>query len=220
MDDSFLAKTALFQGMNADEAREALTCLDAHEKKYRKGSVIFRAGNRAEYMAVMIAGRVKIEINDLWGNTTLLGYAEAGELFAESYACIPGEKLMVNAVAAENCTVLFLNAARLFHICAKTCTHHNLLIRNLLQIMAEKNLTLSRRSLHTSSKTIRSRLLSYLSEQAKRADSHQFTIPFNRQELADYLGVDRSALSGELGKMKRDGLIDFHKNSFLLTPEK
>lgn len=114
--------------------------------------------------------------------------------------------------------VLFLNAARLLQTCPNSCVHHNRLIKNLLQISAQKNLTLSRRMLHTSSKFIRGRLLSYFSQERLRHGSLQFTIPFNRQQLADYLGVDRSALSNELSKMRRDGILIYEKNTFTDMP--
>ena len=167
-------------------------------------------------MGLVLSGGVNIEIDDLWGNKTILGHVDAGQLFAETYACIPGEPLMVSVVASEKSSVLFLNAGKLITTCQSSCTHHNKLIQNLLQISAQKNLALSRRSLHTSSKTIRGRLLSYLSEQAKRSGSYRFTIPFNRQQLADYLGVDRSAMSNELSKMQREGILLYHRNSFVL----
>ena len=124
--------------------------------------------------------------------------------------------LMVNVVVWEKSEVLFLDATRLLTTCKNSCTYHTRLIRNLLQISVQKNLSLSRRSLHTSSKSIRGRLLSYLSEQAKYNGSYQFTIPFNRQQLADYLGVDRSAMSNELSKMQRDEILSYNKNKFEL----
>jgi len=193
-----------------------LACLGAHERQYGKGETIFRAGECAESMGLVLSGGVNIEIDDLWGNKTILGHVEPGQLFAETYACIPGEPLMVNVVASERSGVLFLNAAKLLTTCQNSCAHHNRLIQNLLQVFAQKNLALSRRSLHTSPKTIRGRLLSYLSEQAKRSGSYQFAVPFNRQQLADYLGVDRSAMSNELSKMQRDGILRCERSRFTL----
>ena len=216
MDFSFLIDTALFAGTTAEEAKAMLACLGSFEREYDKGAVILRAGDCTDHMCMVLLGSVNIELDDLWGNKTILGHAEAGQLFAETYASIPGEPLMVSAVAAEKCEVLFLNATRLLSPCTNACAHHGKLIRNLLAITAGKNLALSRRSLHTSSKSIRGRLLSYLSEQAKQSGSYRFTIPFNRQQLADYLGVDRSALSNELGKMQKEGLLQFEKNRFSL----
>lgn len=217
MDYSFLTNTALFRGISNDEAKEMLICLKSFEKRYDKGAVILRAGECTDNMGMVLSGSVNIEIDDLWGNKTILDHAETGQLFAETYACIPGEPLMVSAVAPEKCDILFLNAARILTTCPNSCAHHNKLIQNLLQIFAAKNLALSRRSLHTSARSIRARLLAYLSQQAKQAGSYQFTIPFNRQQLADYLGVDRSALSNELSKMQSEGLLTFEKNRFSLA---
>lgn len=219
MNYSLLIHTTLFRGTNEAEAKEMLTCLGAFEKSYGKGAIILGAGDLTDNMGLVLAGSVNMEIDDLWENKTILGHAQVGQLFAETYACIPGEPLMVSVVAAEKCDVLFLNAAHLLTTCQNSCAHHNKLIRNLLQISAGKNLALSRRSLHTSFKSIRARLLSYLSEQVKQNGSYQFSIPFNRQQLADYLSVDRSALSNELSRMQRDGLLTFEKNYFSLVSE-
>lgn len=216
MNYNFLTNTALFRGIDAEETKAMLACLGSVKKEYGKGDMIFHAGECVENMGLVLSGSVNVEIDDLWGNRTLLNHLEAGQLFAETYACIPNEPLMVNVTAGEKCDILFLHTARLLTTCPHSCTHHNKLIQNLLQISAQKNLALSRRSLHTTPKSIRGRLLSYLSEQAKQRGSCSFTIPFNRQELADYLGVDRSAMSNELSKMQRDGLIAFDKNHFLL----
>ena len=146
--------------------------------------------------------------------------AGAGQIFAETYACVPGERLMVNVRAAEPVRVLFLDVGKVLHVCSGACSCHNKLIRNLLSISAQKNLNLSRRILHTSSKTIRGRILSYLSYQSMRAGSREFQIPFNRQQLADYLGVDRSAMSSELGKMQKEGILRTERNYFCLLEQK
>ena len=213
----FLSKTLLFRGAAEAEIREMLQCLGAHTKQYAKGETVCRAGDVAESMGLVLSGAVHIENDDVWGNKSILSHVEAGRIFAETYACIPGEPLMVNVTAAEKTEVLFLNTARLLKTCPNSCAHHTILIKNLLQISAQKNLELSRRILHTSSKTIRGRLLSYFSEQAVKGGGLKFTIPFNRQQLADYLGVDRSAMSNELSKMQSDGILDYEKNTFRLN---
>lgn len=220
MDEKFLTGTMLFRGTDAEEAKAMLSCLSAREKQYLKGETIFRAGECVESMGLVLSGGVNISMDDLWGNSTILSHVSPGQLFAETYACIPGEPLMVNVTAGEPSGILFLNAAKLLTACKNACPYHNTLIRNLLQISAMKNLALSRRSLHTSPKSIRGRLISYLSEQARRSGSLRFDIPFNRQQLADYLGVDRSAMSSELGKMRKEGILSFEKNHFLLKGER
>ena len=216
MDLFFLSNTPLFRGVSPEEVEQMLPCLGASERSFGKDEVIFRAGDTVQSMGLVLSGCVRIENDDVWGNRSILDQLEPGQIFAETYACIPGEPLMVNAVAGAPTQVLFLDAARLLRICPDACPHHAKLIRNLLAVSAQKNLTLSRRIFHTSPKTIRGRLLSYLSYQARRQGSYQFSIPFNRQQLADYLGVDRSALSAELGKMQRDGLLTVEKNRFVL----
>lgn len=216
MNYSFLANTLLFKGVSAEELKSMLQCLDGTEKEYSKSEIVFFAGESIDSIGLVLSGSVNIEYDDIWGNKTILGRAEVGQIFGEAYACRPSEPLMINAVASEKCTILFLKISRLTTTCQNSCTCHNRLIQNLLNILSLKNLNLSRRSLHITSKSIRGRLLSYLSEQAKERGSASFSIPYNRQQLADYLGVDRSALSNELSKMQQEGLISYDRNSFTI----
>lgn len=217
MNLQFLSNTTLFRGLQTDEIRSVLTCMNAQEKSYRKGEVLCRAGESVSSMGMVLSGSANIVVNYYWGGSNIFGHVGPGELFAESYAAIPGRELLADVIADEPTEVLFLPFLRLTETCAQSCPFHNRVIHNLLQIMARKNLHLSVRMMHTASRSIRNRLLSYLSEQAVQNGSSQFTIPFSRQQLADYLGVDRSALSNELSKMQRDGLITYKRNQFALT---
>lgn len=187
--------------------------LDFRTVSYKKGEVIFAAGSMVTEIGLVLSGSVRIEHTDLWGDKGILNITPAGGVFAESYACIPDEPMLVDAVANEDSDILFINVPGLFSF-GPLWESQNRLIQNLLMISAEKNLQLSRRSLHTSPKTIRGRLFSYFSQQVSAQESSRITIPFDRQQLADYLNLDRSALSKELGKMKRDGLIEYHRNRF------
>lgn len=215
-DCCFLSQTALFQGISLEEIQKMLNCLGAEKKKFGKTDIIYHAGDKIQSMGMVLSGRVHIENDDLWGNKSMLDNIEPGAVFAETYACVPEEPLMVNVVAAEASEILFLNVRQLIQTCSNVCTYHSQLIQNLLMISAQKNLNLSRRIFHTSSKSIRGRLLSYLSFQARHQGKSEFIIPFNRQQLADYLSVDRSALSNELSKMQKDGLLKVNKNCFSL----
>lgn len=216
MSCQILSKTKLFQGTTQSEALSMLECLSATSKNYKKGEVIFHAGATIGHIGMVLCGSVIIENDDIWGNKSILSHIAQGDIFGETYACLAEEPLMVNAVAAENTTVLFLDVAKILQTCSSSCTHHNQLIKNLLQICAGKSLQLSRRILHTSSKSIRGRLMSYFSELAQKNGSTTFTLPFNRQQLADFLNVDRSALSNELSKMKSDGIIEYDKHTVSL----
>ena len=171
--------------------------MDLRTNRYGKGEVIFGAESVVTDIGLVLSGSVRIEYTDLWGNKSILGIIPAGGVFAESYACIPDEPMMVDAVANEECSIMFISVPKLFMPCP-ACKNQNRLIQNLVVISAGKNLQLSRRSMHTSPKTIRGRLFSY----------------FSQVRLADYLNLDRSALSKELGKMRKDGLIAYHKNIF------
>ena len=156
-------------------------------------------------MGVVLAGRVLVERLDLWGNRTLLGRAAEGELFAETYAFLPAQPMLVSVVAADNGEVLFLDPAKLTTPGCEPWRWQ--LLQNLLQILAGKNLNLARRSLYTAPKTIRERVTAYFSTLAVQKGSLTFELPFDRQQLADHLGVDRSALSSTLSAMQRDGLL-------------
>lgn len=217
MDYLFLSQTVLFRGTTPEEVRSMLGCLSAEKRQYQRGDVIYHAGDVVTSMGLVLAGSVSIENNDVWGNTSILDNVGVGQVFAETYACVPGEPLMISVVAAEATEILFLNTNRILNVCSNSCGFHNKLIQNLLTISAQKNLNLSRRIFHTSSKSIRGRLLSYLSFQAVRQGSREFDIPFNRQQLADYLSVDRSAMSNELSKMQREGLLRVKRSHFVLV---
>lgn len=219
MKGTLLANTALFRGTSSLDAEAMLDCLGAMERGYAKGEQIYHSGDYVTDLGMVLSGSILIQTDDLWGNTTVLDKIGPGQIFAETYACVPGEPLMVDVVAAEESQVLFLNVERVLQVCPHTCAHHSKLIRNLLLLSAQKNLNLSRKIFHTASKTIRGRLLSYLSYQARRSGSPSFTVPFNRQQLADYLNVERSALSNELSKMQRDGLLVVERNRFTLTSD-
>ena len=209
-----LANTLLFRGMDPSDIEEMLGCLLAKECTYKKGEILFPEGSPTEQIGVVLIGRVIIELGDVWGNNSVLSSIGPGGIFAETYACIPDEPLMVNVTAAEDTEALLLNIRRVLEPCSKVCPYHVRLVRNLLALCAGKNLQLSRRVLHTGPKSIRKRLLSYFSECIKRTGSYSFDIPYNRQQLADYLSVERSALSNELSIMQRDGLIRYEKNHF------
>lgn len=212
-----LTNAPLFRGMTLEEIDALLSCLNAKARACKKGEIILMEGAPTEQLGVVLSGRVIIEMSDVWGNNSVLSSVAPGGTFAEAYACIPGEPLMVNVVAAEDSTVLLLNARRVLTPCSHACACHAGLIRNLLTLCAGKNLQLSRRMMHTSPKRIRTRLLSYFSECIKRSGSYAFDIPYNRQQLADYLNVERSALSNELSLMRQDGILRYDKNHFVVS---
>lgn len=211
-----LAETALFEGSSPDEIAGMLGCLDARECSYDAGDYILHMGEVVDKVGLVLEGRVRVESVDVWGNATVIGTASAGEVFAEVYAALPDEPLMVNAVAMTPTRVMFASVGKVLHTCSHACPHHARTSANMVGIIARRNLAFSRRALHTAPKTMRGKVLAYLSDEAERAGSRSFDIPLNRQQLADYLGVDRSALSAELSRMAKDGVIATRRSHFEL----
>lgn len=216
MDKEFLKKTVIFKGMTDDEIDIALKALLAKEKSYDKDSFILLAGDVTDKMGLVLEGSVRIESSDMWGNRTILSHVGKGQFFAETYAIMKDEPLLVDAVANEDCKVLMLDIGSLAARGQGNDLWRIKLMSNLLAISVRKNLMLSGRSFHTSPKSIRGRVMSYLSSVSLQEGSSEFDIPFDRQQLADYLNVERTALSKELTKMQKDGLIKARKSHFVL----
>lgn len=216
MDIRQLQKTILFRGMTEAEMIEAIQVLEAHEKRYEKGETILNAGSATERMGLVLDGSVTIESNDAWGNRTIISHVGRGQVFAETYALLENEPMLVDVTASEVSRVLFLRSGRIQGLTSSLRSWALKYIANLLTISAHKNLILSGRSFHTTPKTIRGRVMAYLNSVSLQKNSREFDIPFDRQQLADYLNLERSALSKELGKMQRDGLISCRKNHFTI----
>ena len=211
-----LAGTPLFRGIDAQEVSAMLTCLDARHRTLATGEYASREGDPAHAIGLVVAGSVVIERTDLWGTRSILGRAAFGETFGEAYACVPGSTMGVDVRAAEPSRILALDVERVLTTCPSACLFHARLVRNLLGAIASKNLQLNDKIRAISPRTIRSRVLSYLESRAHQTSSRRFAVPFNRQQLADYLCVDRSALSHELAKMRAEGLLDYDRATFEL----
>lgn len=216
MEKLSLSESALFRQLSADEISSALTALRAQERKYKKGEVILSAGRTTESMGLVLSGSVTVQSNDLWGSRTILNYVCRGDFFAGTFAWLPDEVMLVDVVANEDCRILFLNIALLRDLSPEQHPWAALLTANLLTVAARKNLMLTGRFFHTTPKSARARIMAYLNSVSLQKQSREFDIPFDRQQLADYLNLDRSAMSKELGRMRREGLIEARKNHFVL----
>ena len=193
-----------------------LSCLETREERFPKDTFLLRTGDTAESIGLVLSGSVLVVQEDIWGNRNILSKAGPGQTFAAAYACAPGSLLNVSVLAETPVTALFLNVKRVLNVCPSACEHHSRIIRNLLGELAEKNLRFGEKLTHMGQRTTRAKLMSYFSAEAQRLGTYEFDIPFSRQQLADYLAVERSGLSLELGKMRSEGLLDFHKSHFIL----
>ncbi|TQQ85081.1 Crp/Fnr family transcriptional regulator [Peptacetobacter hominis] len=209
-----LNNSALFDGVSENDIISMLECLNAVSKKFKKDETIYRIGDFIESIGFVLSGSVSIERYDIWGNRKIIGKISPGDIFGESYACSSEDPLMVNIVSDCDTEILFMNVNRVMAVCSNSCRLHSRIVKNLLNILAHRNLDFTRKIEYLTQKTIREKVLLYLSYEDSKSDSEYFKIPFNRQQLADYLSVDRSALSAELSKMQKDGLIEFKKDIF------
>ena len=213
---SVIKAAPLFQNMGEEELLGLLGCLHAKPRSYEKGAFILRAGEPVTGFGMVLTGRIQVTREDIYGARTLLTQLGTGDLFAEAFAFANAPALPVSVEAASDCAVLFLDHTRIISPCGNGCAFHTQLIRNMMGILARKNLILNSKIQHISRRTTREKLISYLNEQANLNKSAQFIIPFDRQELADYLCVERSAMSAELSRLQKEGVLSFHKSAFKL----
>lgn len=209
-------KSPLFDGVSADELNSMIHCLNPQRRNFAKGERIYDYGQVDADIGLVRSGQVHVVKEDFWGNCSILAEAGPGEVFGEAYAAAPGVPVEVAVDAVKPSEIIFLGMQPLLTTCSNACPFHNRMISNLLGIMARRNLQLTRKLECMAQRTTRDKLLTYLSGEAKRRQSAKFTIPFNRQQLADYLSVDRSAMSTELGRLRDEGVLRFHKNEFEL----
>ena len=193
-----------------------LGCLQARLCTYKKGEYVLREGERIERLMMLVKGELHIQRDDYWGNRSIISMVGVGEMFGEAYAAPESGSLMNDVLAVEDSAVIFLDIGKLLTVCPNGCKFHAMAVKNLFFAISEKNRKLVRKLGYMSRRTTREKLIAYLSEEAKRQNSGAFSIPFNRQQLADFLSVDRSAMSNELCKLRDEGLIEFEKNRFRL----
>ncbi len=213
---TILCRTQLFAGVTEEEITSMLSCLGARVRSYQKGSYVLRQGTEMKDILVLAEGSLHIQRDDYWGKRSILGQVAVGEMFGEAYVAPESGALINDVVAVEDSTVLFFDVRKMITTCSSACRFHTMVVQNLFFAISEKNRKLVQKLGHISRRTTREKLISYLSEEAKKEGSADFTIPFNRQQLADFLSVDRSAMSNELCKMRDEGILEFDKSSFRL----
>lgn len=212
-------KCPLFAGIEETNITQILPCLSASVRRADKNAFILSTDDSVTFVGLILSGSVHVVNEDFWGRKDILSQLGPGELFAESFSCAETQKMPVSVVAVEPTEFMTLSCRKIISTCSNACAFHAQLIANMLQIIANKNIALMRKIEQLSKRTTREKLLSFLSDAAQKAGQNVFDIPFDRQELADYLSVDRSAMSSELGKMRAEGLLEFDRNHFVLKPE-
>ena len=213
---SILKKSRLFAGVGEVDIEAMLDCLSAKLRGYKKGEYVLREGEHIDNVMILASGSLNIQKDDFWGNRSIVNHISAGEMFGEAYIAPESGPILNDVIALEDSVVMFFDFRKILTVCSSACKFHTTVIQNLFFSISEKNRQLVQKLGHMSRRTTREKLISYLSEQAKRSGSSTFSIPFNRQQLADFLCVDRSAMSNELCKMRDEGLLTFERSRFTL----
>ncbi len=211
-----IKNSPVFFGMSDDELKGLLECFNARIRKYEKDEMIIRQGDMISNIYLILEGGVNIEKDSYWGRRIIISRLGKNDNLALSFVGSKDVESSVDAIAVEDTLVLVLSYEKCTSMCQNACTRHKVLINNLFQILSKENIELIQKIENVSQKTIRDKLMTYLSNEAMKNHSNRFEIQFNRQDLADYLNVDRSAMSFELSKLQKEGLISYNKNRFEL----
>lgn len=214
-----MKQSPFFEGIAEEEEEAILKGLEAHVSTYGKQNYILHCGENVKEMGLVISGTILIQQEDFWGNRNLITRISPGDVFAETFACVQKRNINVSVIAEEDASVLWLNVQNILMAEKNTESWKVILLRNLLENMAEKNLRFNEKLTHMGKRNTRGKLLSYLSGEAQKQNASEFDIPFSRQQLADYLSVERSAMSAELGRLRDEGFLSFHKNHFCLNKD-
>ena len=211
---NILTKLPLFNGISKDNIPILLKRLETYIKSYKKDEYIKLSGDPANFIGIVLSGNIQILTDDFYGKRSITSSLNKGALFAEAFACAGLTTLPVDILSCDDTDIMFINSDKLFSSCSTGCEFHHTIIENLLNIVAKKNLMLNQKLQYISHKTTREKIMAYLNDQAKKQRSNEFTIPFDRQSLADYLGVERSAMSAEISKLVKQGIIETNRSSF------
>jgi len=211
-----LAACELFEGVETGDILTMLPCLQAEIRRCAKGEYVLRQGDEMTRLPLLISGLMMIQHEDYWGNRSIVQALVPGDVFGEAYAVPGGGRMQNDVLTAEDSLLMWLNVQKMLTVCASGCPFHSLVTQNLFRILAGKNRKLMQKISLLSQRSTREKLLTYLSDEAQRRGCSSFDISFNRQQLADFLSVDRSAMCAELSRMQRDGVIAYEKNRFTL----
>ncbi|MFZ2538525.1 MAG: Crp/Fnr family transcriptional regulator [Oscillospiraceae bacterium] len=211
-----LKSVSLFDRINGNELESILKCLHSEVKTYKKDRMVFMAGDKISSIGIVLSGQVQVIKEDIMGNRAILTELCSGEIFGETFVCAGILTIPVTVLAVGDCEIMFIDYKQIITTCSSACIFHTDLIENMLKLIASKSMFLNQKIDILSKRSTREKLLSYFLIQMEKSKSKHFTIPFSREELADFLCVDRSALSRELSKMRDEGLLKYNKNVFEL----
>lgn len=213
---NILKKCPLFYEIGEEDLLRMLHCLGATIDFYDKKYTVMQEGKPVRHIGIVLSGSVQINRVDYNGNRSIISNVYPGELFAEAFACSEAEAMPLSVIANEPCHIMLIDCSHILHTCNNNCGFHQQLIFNLMKDIASKAIAFHQKIEVTSKRSTRDKLLTYLDITSKKNKSNSFEIPFDRQELADYLEVERSGLSAEISKLRKEGILESNKNLFTL----
>lgn len=206
----------LFQGVEDNDLEAMLGCLGATDRKYKKNEVILLAGTKVTSVGILVEGNAHITRDDAEGNHAILSELEKADLFAEAYVAAGSMEVPITVIATSDCRIVWIPFYKIVGSCSNACGFHRILVQNMMRVIAVKNIWMNEKMRILSCKTTKEKLMTYLSDYSERTGKNKFKIPFSRNELADFLSVDRSAMSRELSRLRDEGYLRYHKNEFEL----
>ena len=210
-----IKKSKLFYNITDKEIELLFECLNVKINDYDKGEFIFNSGEPIKEVGLILKGKVHVINEDYWGNRSIFRDVTEGEIVGDSFACAD-EVLPVSILSVEKTKMMLIDFKRIVQTCSVSASIREIIIGNLLNILSKNNIILTEKINHMSKRSTREKLLSYLSEQARKNKSSSFSISFNRQQLADYLCIERSSMSNELSKLRNEGILEYEKEKFKL----
>ena len=212
-----LAKqSAIFDGIGTDNLSALLSCLGAKRRRLARGEALMLTGDKADRIGILLSGALSVSTYDLEGRRTIIKRIGPTEIVAAAQSLSGAEAMSVDVEADEDSDVLLVKTERILSPCENACAFHVRLVRNIMRTLAVKTLELNRKIEILSHRSTQDRLMAYLRSVAQQKGSAEFDIPFDRQQLADYLCVERSALSAEISRLSKLGLITSRKNHFAI----
>lgn len=209
-----LKQVAIFQNVSDKNIQNMLKCLGAYEQVYKKNDILVLSGDKISSVGIILSGSAQIVKEDIMGNRNIVSEINTADMFGEAFACANVGKSPVTVLTTTGCSVMYIQFSRIITTCSSACSFHTKLIENMLSLIARKNIFLNNKIDILSQRSTREKLMAYFTMQMQKEGKNRFKIAFSRDELADFLCVNRSALSRELSKMRNEKILDFDKNEF------
>lgn len=202
-----MENSMIFSSISAQDLAQMMDCFGGHEEHFTVGQTVMQYRDGLRQIGILLSGEAQLVRYDYDGNCSILETLEEDSVFGELFA-LPMAEDEFSVECTKDCSVLFLDYERMMTRCKRGCKCHDILVRNMLELVSRKVQRLSQRLEVLSQRTIRGKVLCYFGMLSRRENSKSFTLPFSMSSLVDYLCVDRSAMLREMKKLRTEGVLD------------